>query len=177
MKKWIVGVAGLLVTGFAAAAVVPVDANHDGSFAAFLDAPHALMWTNANAFAPATFAVASAEVSASRIEGYSDWRLPTLGEFLALYQTQGSTGGGMTMAPFTSNANWYTTTDVYAAQLAQNHAFGPTHTPADQSMVFFRTTVVGVWAVRAVPEPTSLAMMLAGVAGLGAWRIRRSHVA
>ena len=171
MKKWIAGLATVLAAGVVPAAVVPVDANHDGTFAAFIDTQHGLMWTNADAFSPAKFAAASAAVSASRIEGFSDWRLPTMGEFLGLYQTQGSTGGGMTMAPFTRTANWYTTTDVYALNTAQNHAFGPTHTAADQPMVFFRTTAVGVWAVRAVPEPTSLAMMLAGVAALGAWQI------
>ena len=70
-------------------------------------------------------------MAASRIEGFRDWRLPTRVEFLELYQTQGSTGGGMTMPPFTANAPWYTTTDVNLGQTDNNYAFGPSQLPTD----------------------------------------------
>ena len=180
MKRLIVSAAAVLAVNMAGAGVVAVDVNHDGTFAAFLDAAHGLMWTNANAFAPATFLNATAEVAASRIEGFRDWRLPTRVEFLELYQTQGSTGGGMTMAPFTANAPWYTTTDAFPGQTHDNYAFGPSHSPSDQGMSYYWTTAVGVWAVRAapaVPEPASAALLLAGLAGLAVWRFRAGGTA
>lgn len=83
------------------------------------------------------------------------------------------------MTPFAiPNANCYTTTDVNLANTAQNFAFGPTHTAADQNQTYFRTTTVGVWAVRLetaptpVPEPPTLMLILAGIVGLAACRAR-----
>jgi hypothetical protein len=180
MKRSLAATVMALSVQLTHAAVVPLDPNDVGASAAFVDSRTGLMWTNANAFAPAYFEAAHQAVANSSIAGFRDWRLPTMSEFLSLYQTQFDgdleDATAMPLTPFTRNANWYTTTDVYPQNAAQNYAFGPDNSAADQNQVYFRTTTVGVWAVRLddvstpVPEPTTLVLMLTGMLALVASR-------
>ena len=184
MKRFFAAAVASLSVQLSCAAVVAVNPNAEEKTRAFLDARTGLMWSNANAFAPAPFDAAAIAVAESTIAGFDDWRLPSMSEFLGLYQTQdpGGSAQAMPLTPFaTPNANWYTTTDVNPAQSEQNFAFGPTHTAAHQNQTYFRTTTVGVWAVRLetvptpVPEPSTLMLILAGIVGLAACRARALH--
>jgi hypothetical protein len=140
MKRLLAAVVTALGVHLAHAAVIPLDPNDVGASAAFIDARTGLMWTNANAFAPAYFEAAQQAVASSTIAGFSDWRLPTMSEFLGSYETQFDgdlhDATAMPLSPFTRNANWYTTTDVNPDNTAQNYAFGPDHSAADQNQVY-----------------------------------------
>lgn len=188
MKK--VFLALLLAAGgsLSQAAVTPVDLNHDGSFNAFLDEAHGLLWTNGNAFAQfgLNYEDALTAVSNSTIEGVTTWRLPTMAEFGDLYDTQGTqylnpsqTVGVMIRTPFTLWGTSYATTTPYvtADPRYQNHhqAFVANQLWTSQSSHFSETTKLGVWAVTAVPEPETYAMLLVGLGLIGSIARQRKN--
>jgi hypothetical protein len=184
MKKALVALALALVGSASQAVVQAVDPDKNGSFNAFLDAPNGLMWSSGYAFAEfgLTFKDASNVVGASTLEGFSDWRLPTMSEFLKLYATQGvtyitasQTAGYMSDYPSDPHrlgywGSMFWTSDLVtsnAAAISYYKVFLPHSLPDAQAKVRDATLLGGVWAVRTVspvPEPETYAMLLSGLA-------------
>jgi hypothetical protein len=185
MKKALVALALALVGSAAQAAVVAVDLDNNHVFDAFLDAENGLLWTNGTAFEQSgmSYADALAAVDASTIEGVTTWRLPTMNEFLSLYATQGTSylnsAPYMTRDPLTLGSHAYWTTDVYVSSDPAYKDFRKafvaniSSAPGDQIYGYSKAASLGVWAVAAVPEPETYAMLLSGLACIGLIARRR----
>jgi hypothetical protein len=179
VKKLFSAIAIFFVATLSNAALVAQDADGDGKLA-FFDSATNLLWTNGNVFSNAglTYTIADSIVKTATFENLAAgaWRLPTLAEFTSLYVAQQSVsaigGGSKNWGDMTVNANWYWTTDKPNPESLQNFAFSPFN-PVPQGQLYNDSQNVGVWAVTAVPEPESYAMMLAGLGLMVAVASRR----
>ncbi len=148
------------------AQVVPQDLNGNGTADAFLDVANGLLWSRPGVVSPQTYNSAAGAVATLTIEGLSDWQIPSVAQFQALYITQGQVDQAMNAAPFPAYGTWYWTTDAAAGNALQNMAFSPGN---GATQAYFRSTPVNVWAVRAVPEPATALLMMLGAVALALW--------
>ena len=160
------------------AAVKPIDKNNDNNAQAFQDLSTGLYWSDANVFGNVSVSVAQNRVSSASFEEITNWRLPTVTEFMSLYSTQGHiANGSMIAAPFTGVQNlWYWTADVDPTNMNRQTAYSP----GANAINFYSRTLSGnspfTWAVATVPEPETVALFVIGLAFLAARSKKsRSH--
>jgi hypothetical protein len=157
----------------ALASVIP--SNLDGTLPtqAFLDPSSGLYWSEMRALGAGTFAQASSAVKDADFEGLTGWRLPTVNEFHALYRTQGHNGvGTMLVSPFsgplTPTAYW---TSEFNARDGTYMTWSPF---LDGTSIALPGSNRSIWAVRAVPEPSTWVLSALGALALGL-RLRGSR--
>ena len=129
--------------------------------------------------------------------GVQDWRLPTIGEFTSIYEETGNNGvTGLTSAGFANlqpdpyRSYWYWTSAATTLQQVSIEnlawAFTPNRPagPAvlgdhffyyDQTLVSLSAEAVRTGDVLAVPEPETYALMLVGLAVVGAAAKRKAR--
>lgn len=166
VNRSIVALSMALAAATGQAQVVAQDLDGNQVAEAFLDQVNGLLWTRPDVVSDRNYSSALSAVANMQIEGLGGWQLPTTDQFEALYATQGNNRGRMLASPFPDYVTWYWTTQPLAGNSGQNLAFSPGNGATGP---FHRTTAVGVWAVRAVPEPASALLMALGMAAL-LWR-------
>lgn len=104
------------------------------------------------------------------------WRLPTLAEFLTLYQDLGQVKQvpqTSSWGPFTTNGVQYWTSTPTTKDSSLHQYFMPQNPITTGEPSHGLTIKVNTWAVSAVPEPEQWAMLLAGLGLMGAVARRR----
>jgi hypothetical protein len=194
MKKAWIGLAAASAMALAgsmaqAGSVQATDWNKDGTFAktgasaVFYDQANGLLWSNtsidlgtARTFEQASSLLAGYNASGS-IEGVRNWMLPTVEQFQLLYATQGPdtvTNNGMEKRVFDGLRTYVWTNTVSVSSVGHHDGFGANFAlgAPGQFNAFADSQRLAVWAVAAVPEPETYAMLLSGLASV-AWIARR----
>jgi hypothetical protein len=157
------------------AAVTPVSTAGNSSTWLFKDSQTGLTWTNGNAFPVAGLTFSDAGAAAASLG--SGWRLPTIAEFLTLYQDLGSVKQASTDSlwggVFTTNGVQYWTSTPTSTDSANIRYFMPQNPVTLGEPFHVQNTRVNTWAVSAVPESEQWAMLLAGLGLMGAVAMRR----
>jgi hypothetical protein len=198
MKKALVALALALVGSASQAVVVAapipgvaaIDWNNDGTFAktgdsaVFYDSAHQLLWSNTTidlgtprSFEQALSLLATYNVTGS-IEGVTNWKLPTVDQFKLLYATQGPdtvTNNGMEKRVFDHLGTYVWVGTPLDVNAPSHEAFAANSTlnASGQFVTYGNATKLAVWAVAAVPEPETYAMLLSGLACIGLIARRR----
>ena len=155
----------------------PVKHRRCQQYLAFKDSQTGLTWTNGNAFDGAGLTFADAGIAAANLG--AGWRLPTLAEFLTLYQDLGQVKQASTTppttswGPFTTNGVQYWSSTPMTGNSTYFQYFMPQNPITTGEPSNYSGAKVNTWAVNAVPESEQWAMLLAGLGLMGTVARRR----
>ena len=161
----------LFCTVTAQAAVTPLNTAGASSTWLFEDSQTGLTWTNGNAFDGAGLTFDAAGIAAANLG--TGWRLPTLAEFLTLYQDLGQVKQASTIppttswGPFTTNGVQYWTSTPTTLNSSLHQYFMPQNPVTTGEPSHDLNIKVNTWAVSAIPESEQWALLMAGLGVIG----------